>query len=103
VEEMLARVFEESGEDTLEGLKETREEASQARTRRKEAVPSAKEVEEHNLDHSVFRSWCPHSAKGRAEAYRHRSKKEGKREAQVVGLDYASRRRRRSRVCPWRR
>ncbi len=45
IEERLTRVFRESVEDTLEALKETSEEA-----RKTEAVPSAKKVEEHNLD-----------------------------------------------------
>ena len=40
-----------------------------ARARKTGAVPSQKEVEEHNLDHGMFRSWCPHCVKGRAESY----------------------------------
>ncbi len=51
-------------------------------------MPSAKEVEERNLDHSMFRSWRPHCVKGRAEACRHRRSKDDKREAPAVGLDY---------------
>ena len=60
---MFTRVFEESVGDTSQGLKETSQDASRARARRTEAAPSAKEVEELNLDHSVFRSWCPHCVK----------------------------------------
>ena len=58
-----------TSEDTKEAPeKEAGEEAVRARARKTEAVPSQKEVEEHNLDHGVFRSWCPHCVKGRAES-----------------------------------
>ena len=53
IEEMFTRVFEESVDDTSEGLQETSDEAIRVRARRTEAEPSAKEVEEHDLDHSV--------------------------------------------------
>ena len=69
-------MFEESVEDALETLQDTSEEASRARARRTEAVPSAKEVEERNLDHCVFMSWCPHCVKGGAEACGHKGGKE---------------------------
>ena len=65
------RVFGESAEEVVE--RERRDgggkESVGARARRVEAVPSSKEVEERNLDHAVFRSWCPHCVKGRAESY----------------------------------
>ena len=51
--------------------REIGEEAARARARKTETVPSQKEVEEHNLDHGVPRTWCPHCVKGRAESYRH--------------------------------
>ncbi len=47
VEEMFEKVSGEEGEETL---RETREEANKTRVRVSEAAPSAKEVEEHNLD-----------------------------------------------------
>ena len=34
-----------------------------AKMRRTEAVPSDREVEDHNVDHAVFRAWCPHCVK----------------------------------------
>ena len=55
---------------------EVGEEATRTKARRTEIVPSMREVEEHNLDHAVFRSWCPHCVKGRAEACGHRVDKE---------------------------
>ncbi len=88
MEEMYTRVFGENVEDTLEALKETSEEANGAKARKTEAVPSAKKVERHNLAHSVFKSWCPHRVKGRAEAYGCKSNKGDKREAPVIGVGY---------------
>ncbi len=88
MEERFAKVFGETVEDALEALRETFEEANVARARKTDAVHSAKEVEEHNLDHSVFRSWCPHCVKGRAEAYGHRSSNNDKREVPVIVVDY---------------
>ena len=68
-----------SGDETSETLKgesmeedTTAEEGVVAKTRKTETVPSAKEVEEHNVDHGVFRQWCPHCVKGRAESYGHK-------------------------------
>ena len=57
------RVFGESSKEVVE--RELEEEAVRARARKTETVPSQKEVEEHNLDHGVFRSWRPHCVKGR--------------------------------------
>ncbi len=81
---------EEKREDRGESEKEV-EEAVRARAGRTEAAPSAREVEEHDLDHAVFRSWCPHYLKGRGEAYRHvkNREKEEEKGAPVVGVDYA--------------
>ncbi len=60
-------------DDYQVGVEEEREkeeekeagEAVRARAWRPDAVPSEREVEKrNNLDHAVFRSWCPHCAKG---------------------------------------
>ncbi len=75
-------------EDTPQALKGTTEEANAAKAKKTEAVPSAKQVEKHNLDHSVFRSWCPRCVKGRAAAYGNRASKNDQREVPVVGVDY---------------
>ena len=73
MEEELRRA---SGEGTGEVVeKEMGEEAVRARARKTEAVPSQREVDEHNLDHGVFRSWCPHCVKGRTEAQGHRKRR----------------------------
>ena len=59
-----------------------------ARARGVEIAPSDKEVEEHNLDHVVFRSWCPHSVTGRAEPYGDVRKAKDEGAAPTVGVDY---------------
>ena len=64
------------------------EEAVGARARRTDAVPSAREVEEHNSDHAVFRSWCPHCVKGRAESYGHVRKVLRESDTPVIAIDY---------------
>jgi hypothetical protein len=64
------------------------EEVARARARRMEAVPSAKGVEEHNLDHVASRSWCPHCVKGRAESYGHAKKVASESDVPIISLDY---------------
>ena len=54
MEEDFQRVFGEGTKEVVE--REIGEEAVRARARKTGAVPSQKEVEEHNLDHGVFRS-----------------------------------------------
>ncbi len=56
-EETLEKVFGQGVEETL---RETGEEGVAARARKVEAVPSKKDVQDHNSDRAVFRSWCPH-------------------------------------------
>ena len=34
-------------------------------------LPSAKEVEEHNIDHYPYRSWCRFGVEGRSRGERH--------------------------------
>ncbi len=68
------------GESVGETLREASEEGVAARARKVEAVPSQKEVEDHNLDHAVFRRWCPHRVKGRAEACGHKKRDKERQE-----------------------
>ena len=64
------------------------EQVEKSRVRETESVPSAKEVEEHNVDHAVFRRWCPHCVKGRAETHGHRAVKKSEVEVPKVSVDY---------------
>ena len=84
-EEMFEKVFGQSVEETL---RETSEQGDFARERKAEAVPGKKEVEEHNLDHGVFRMWCPQCVKGRAESYGHVRKVQIEGDVPTIGLDY---------------
>ena len=40
------------------------------------------------MDHAVFRSWCPHCVKGRAESYGHVKKVKDEGAAPSVGVNY---------------
>ena len=86
MEEEFQRVFGQSTREVVE--REIGEEAVRARARKTEAVPSQREVEEHNLDHGVFRSWCPHCVKGRAESYGSVKKVQNEGDVPTIGLDY---------------
>ena len=86
MEEEFRRVFGEISQEVVE--REFGKEAVRARARKTETVPSQKEAEEYNLDHGVFRSWCPHCVKGRAESYGHVRKVQGEGDAPTIGLDY---------------
>ena len=91
MEEEFRRVFGESAEEVVERERrgDVGEEAVRARARKAEIAPSDREVEEHNLDHAVFRSWCPHCVKGRAESCGHVKKAQDEGAAPTVGVDYA--------------
>ena len=86
MEEEFQRVFGESTKEVVE--REIGEEAVRARARKTEAVPIQREVEEHNLDHGVFRSWCPHCVKGRAESYGHVKKVQNEGDVPTIGIYY---------------
>ena len=79
---------EKEMEEAIRGEREVGEESSKPKVRSAEAVPSEREVEEHNVDHGVFRSWCPHCVKGRAESYEHKGKKLTEKEWPTIGIDY---------------
>ena len=103
MEEDFLRAFGESAEEVVKRERDVGEEAVRARARKTEAVPSQREVDEHNLDHGVFRSWCPHCVKGRAESYGHVKKVQNEGDAPTIGSTTctctASRRRRRREAC----
>ena len=67
---------------------EEQSEEYRVRMRRTEAVPSAREVEEHNVEHAMFRSWCPHCVKGRGEAFKHPRVGGREQEVPTISTDY---------------
>ena len=51
-------------------------------------LPSAREVDEHNISHLPFRSWCPHCIKGRGREADHRRQPHTERGVDEFHLDY---------------
>ena len=70
-------------EETQEG-----DEGVKVKYRRTDEEPTAREVEEHNMDHAKFRSWCPHCVKGKAGAYGHRAREDKEHKIPRVSVDY---------------
>jgi hypothetical protein len=65
------------------------EEVVRPRARKAPGEPTQEEIDERNVDHGVFREWCPHCVKGKELSYGHR----GRREKEVgrmptVSMDY---------------
>jgi len=50
--------------------------------------PSQAEVEEHELTHMPYRSWCDHCVRGKAESGFHRTEDDEDGEIPVVSMDY---------------
>ena len=51
-------------------------------------MPSAKEVEEHNITHVPYRNWCPHCVRGRGKELDHRRALEDDRKVREFSFDY---------------
>ena len=67
------------------------DEAVKAKTVRYDPRPSELEVEEHNITHLPYRSWCPHCVRGKAPAGQHRKRNKQEKvndEVPVVSMDY---------------
>ena len=65
------------------------EEFVKPRVRKNVEEPTQEEVDEHNIDHGVFRAWCPHCVKAQAQSYGHMKRKDKEdRQVPVVGIDY---------------
>ncbi len=67
---------------------DVREEAVRARSRTAEIAASDKGVDEPNLDHAGFRSWCPLCVKGRPESRGRVKIAQDEGAALTVGVDY---------------
>ena len=51
--------------------------------------PTKEEIEEHNVDHTPYRSWCPSCVRARAIGTPHRMRQDTQ-EVPVLGFDYLS-------------
>ena len=63
------------------------EEARQPKTKPDPRLPSKQEIEEHNITHLPYRSWCPHCVAGRGLSIPHRSSDENK-DIPKISIDY---------------
>ena len=51
-------------------------------------LPSQSVVDDHNIDHCPYRSWCRHCVEGRGREMAHRSVDRDFRKVSTVALDY---------------
>ena len=51
------------------------EEGQKAKALYKPSLPSAQEIDQHNVSHLPYRSWCPHCVKGKRKGKAHFRKK----------------------------
>jgi hypothetical protein len=68
--------------------REGQEEGRKAVMRRVESRPSQEEVDEHNVSHIPFRSWCTCCVKGKAVNQGH-MRRTSTSEVPIVSIDYA--------------
>ena len=56
----------------------------------KPCLPSQREIDEHMLAHTPFRSWCPHGVKGQAAAHAPKRKDQETHEGEIpiVSMGY---------------
>ena len=82
----------EEGEESRERREAEQEQISEDASRPKyknvEPRPSRKEVEEHMITHIPFRTWCPHSVRGKARAVYHKRNNSGEKHVPIIGMDY---------------
>ena len=73
----------ESGEEDAAGCRRPKQ-------LKETAEPTEKEVNEHNLTHLPFRTWCAHCIRGKAKNPPHKRQKENEREKRtpVISADY---------------
>ena len=64
------------------------DEARRPKFEKLKSQPSKEEVEEHELTHMPYRSWCAHCIRGKAEAGPHRAEEHDDEEVPLVSMDY---------------
>jgi hypothetical protein len=77
---------EEKGGHEESGQQESIEEVK-PKIRKEYNKPTEEEVREHEIDHAVFKAWCPHCVKGKAVSFGHYKVKSDK-EVPVIAADY---------------
>ena len=53
-------------------------------------APTQQEIEDHNVNHLPFRSWCKHCVRGRSKAHAHKLNDSRISDVAVVSIDYKS-------------
>ena len=80
---------EDEGFENIECEEKEGEEARRPEVLRDPGAPTPKEVEEHNVTHMPFRSWCPHCVSGKAQSRHHkRVDHQGEKQIPEVVFDY---------------
>ena len=51
-------------------------------------LPSQSEIDDHNVDHCPYRSWCRHCVEGRARELAHKLQDQSSRKIATVSFDY---------------
>ena len=77
-----------SGEKPEEELIEAEEEVAPRDSLPSPELPSQSEIDDHNVDHCPYRSWCRHCVEGRAREMAHRLQDQSSRKISTVSSDY---------------
>ena len=81
--------FEDEDFEEISCEEKESEEAKPPEVLRDPGAPTPREIEEHNVTHMPFRSWCPHCVAGKAPERPHK-KQERQSEKQIpeIVFDY---------------
>ena len=77
---------EEDDEESGGGEPEEEEEARRPQIRKSPGAPSKREIQEHRVTHSPYRSWCPECVRARGKATSHFKLGQGSDEKEIPGL-----------------
>ena len=76
------------GETPGEELVEAEEEIEPRDSLPNPELPSQSEIDDHNVDHCPYRSWCRHCVEGRARELAHKLQDQSSRKIAAVSFDY---------------
>ena len=74
------------GETSGEELIEAEEETAPRDTLPNPELPSQSEIDDHNVDHCPYRSWCRHCVEGRARELTHKLQDKSARKIATISL-----------------
>ena len=79
---------EEASREVAEGAVEAEEECEPINSLPTPGRPSQSEVDDHNVTHVPYRSWCSHCVEGRGREMAHSSVDRGDRSVATIAFDY---------------